>query len=127
VKQKDALTNYQTINDITASQLGTHDDTKMCLLQGCQMVCFRIKNPNLGKFWRVLHRKMLVHFMDTCLVRFTVFCYILWTFGIVCGNLVYFFPFWYFVPRKIWQPWPAHGCDVNFASVMHVYVSLHQG
>jgi hypothetical protein len=39
------------------------------------------------------------------LVHFTVFCYVLWTFVIVCGNLVYFFPFWYFVPRKIWQPW----------------------
>jgi hypothetical protein len=22
--------------------------------QGCQMVCFQTKNPNLGKFWRVL-------------------------------------------------------------------------
>jgi hypothetical protein len=33
-----------------------------------------------------------------------VFCYILWTFGTVRGNLVYFFPFWYFGPRKIWQP-----------------------
>jgi hypothetical protein len=38
------------------------------------------------------------------LVHFTVFCYILLTFGIVRGNLVYFPPFWYFVPRKIWQP-----------------------
>jgi hypothetical protein len=37
-------------------------------------------------------------------VHFTVFCYILWTFGIVRGNLVYFSPFRYFVPRKIWQP-----------------------
>jgi hypothetical protein len=37
------------------------------------------------------------------LVHFTVFCYILWTFGIVRGNLVYVSPFWYFVPRKIWQ------------------------
>jgi hypothetical protein len=27
------------------------------------------------------------------LVHFTVFCYILWTFGIVCGNLVHFFHF----------------------------------
>jgi hypothetical protein len=27
------------------------------------------------------------------LVHFMVFCYILWTFGIVRGNLVYFFPF----------------------------------
>jgi hypothetical protein len=24
------------------------------------------------------------------LVHFMVFCYILWTFGIACGNLVYF-------------------------------------
>jgi hypothetical protein len=38
------------------------------------------------------------------LVHFKVFCYIFWTFSIVRGNLVYFFPFWYFVPRKIWQP-----------------------
>jgi hypothetical protein len=33
--------------------------------QGCQMVCFQTKNPNLGKFWRVLQSKMLVYFMDT--------------------------------------------------------------
>jgi hypothetical protein len=38
------------------------------------------------------------------LVHFTVFCYILWT-GTVRGNLVYYFPFCYFVPRNIWQPW----------------------
>jgi hypothetical protein len=29
-------------------------------------------------------------YIDGLLVRFTVFCYILWTFGIVRGNLVYF-------------------------------------
>jgi hypothetical protein len=34
------------------------------------------------------------------LVHFKVFCYILWTFGIVRGNLVYYFSFWYFAPRK---------------------------
>jgi hypothetical protein len=28
-------------------------------------------------------------------------------FGIVCGDLVYFPPFWYVLPRKIWQPWPT--------------------
>jgi hypothetical protein len=27
--------------------------------------------------------------------------------GIFCANLVYFSPFWYFGPRKIWQPWPT--------------------
>jgi hypothetical protein len=26
-------------------------------------------------------------------------------FGIFCNNLEYFYPFWYVVPRKIWQPW----------------------
>jgi hypothetical protein len=39
------------------------------------------------------------------LVRITVFCYILWTFGVVHGILVYFSRFGTFVPRKIWQPW----------------------
>jgi hypothetical protein len=38
------------------------------------------------------------------LVHFTAFCYILLTFGIVCGNLVHIFPFVCFVPRKILQP-----------------------
>jgi hypothetical protein len=27
------------------------------------------------------------------LVHFTIFCYILWTFGLVCKNLVYFYRF----------------------------------
>jgi hypothetical protein len=31
-------------------------------------------------------------------------CYVLWTISIVRGNVVYIFPFWYVVPRKIWQP-----------------------
>jgi hypothetical protein len=25
----------------------------------------------------------------------------------LCGHLVYFLPFWYVVPRKIWQPWTS--------------------
>jgi hypothetical protein len=33
--------------------------------QGCQMVCFQTKKPNLGKFWRVLQWKMMVYFMGT--------------------------------------------------------------
>jgi hypothetical protein len=39
------------------------------------------------------------------LVYFTAIGNILWTFSIFCGHLVYFPPFWYVVPRKIWQPW----------------------
>jgi hypothetical protein len=40
------------------------------------------------------------------LVKFTAIGNILWPFGIFCGNLAYFSPFWYFGRRKIWQPWP---------------------
>jgi hypothetical protein len=73
--------------------------------QGCQMVCFQTKNANLDKFWRALQWKMLVYVFYGHLVHFTVLCYILLAFGKVRGKLVYFIPFWYFVPRKIWQPW----------------------
>jgi hypothetical protein len=31
--------------------------------------------------------------------------YNIWPFGIVCGHLVYIFPFWYVWTKKIWQPW----------------------
>jgi hypothetical protein len=31
--------------------------------QGCQMVCFQAKNAALGKFWRALALKMLLHCM----------------------------------------------------------------
>jgi hypothetical protein len=41
---------------------------------------FRTKNPNLGKFWRALERKMLVYFM--------VIWNILLSFGILYGHLV---------------------------------------
>jgi hypothetical protein len=71
--------------------------------QGCQMVCFQTKNPNLGKFWRAFDWKMF-------------YTYILWPLGISYWDLGYFmtnwyilysfgtfFRFWYHVPRKIWQ------------------------
>jgi hypothetical protein len=32
-------------------------------VQGCQMVYFQTKNPNLGKFWRALEWALLVYFM----------------------------------------------------------------
>jgi hypothetical protein len=55
--------------------------------QGYQMVYFQTKNPNLGKFWRVLQWKMLVYFM--------AIWYIFRTFGIFYGTLVYFEVIWY--------------------------------
>jgi hypothetical protein len=51
--------------------------------------CFQTKNQTLGKFWRVLQWKMLVYFIGTWSLLQS-FCYILWTFGIVRGNLAYF-------------------------------------
>jgi hypothetical protein len=68
--------------------------------QGCQMVCFQTKNPNLGKYWRVFAMKDVGIFYG-CLVHFTVFSYILWTFGIVHGNLVYFSRFGIFTKKNL--------------------------
>jgi hypothetical protein len=45
-------------------------------------------------------------------VYFTSIWYILWPFGIFCGTFGIFFPFWYVVARKIWQPWKE---DVRLA------------
>jgi hypothetical protein len=51
------------------------------------------------------------------LVYFTAIGNIFWTFGIFCDNLVYFPPFWYVVPRKIWQPWSrrVHASDLPYS------------
>jgi hypothetical protein len=46
------------------------------------MVYFQTKNPNLGKFWRALDRKILIYFI--------AICYILRTFAIFCDQWVHF-------------------------------------
>jgi hypothetical protein len=58
---------------------------------------FENKNPNLGKFWRVLQWKMLVNFMAIWSTYFM-------------GHLVYFVAIWYtyfMVIGYIWQPWSS--------------------
>jgi hypothetical protein len=77
----------------------------VCSRQGCQMVYFQTKNPFFGKFWRVLQLKMLLYFMAIWSYPFKSIWYTLWPFGMFYGYLVYFSPFWYVVPKKIWQPW----------------------
>jgi hypothetical protein len=60
--------------------------------------CFQTKNPNLGKFWRVLLWKILVYFMTIWSMYFTLlekFGNILWPFSIFYGHLVYFVVIWY--------------------------------
>jgi hypothetical protein len=61
-----------------------------CCCPGCQMAYFQTKNPNLGKFWRVLQWKMLKYFM----VKWSI----LWPFGILSSHLVYIMAIWYIFP-----------------------------
>jgi hypothetical protein len=70
----------------------------LLLHNGCQMVYFYTKNPNLGKFWRTLEWKMLVYFMTVWNIFTATWC------KTVCGHLVYFSCFGTLGPRKIWQP-----------------------
>jgi hypothetical protein len=44
----------------TSSSFGKPRRLESCAKQGCQVVYFQTKNPNLGKFWRALEYKMLV-------------------------------------------------------------------
>jgi hypothetical protein len=69
------------------------------------MEYFQTKNPNLGKFWRVLQWKMEGLAIED--------------FGIIYDHSLYFatiwyifLPFWYAVPRKIWQPWVGRFSDL---------------
>jgi hypothetical protein len=48
---------------------------------------FETQSHNLGKFWSVLQLIMLVNLMPIW--------YMLWSFGIFCGHLVYFVVIWY--------------------------------
>jgi hypothetical protein len=53
---------------------------------------FSNQKSKFGKMWEGLAMEDVGIFYGH-LVHFTVFCYILWTFGIVRGNLVYFSTF----------------------------------
>jgi hypothetical protein len=57
------------------------------------MVCFQTKNPNLGKFWRVLQWKMFAFLCPFGLFyghwkHFMTIWYILWSFGTFLPVLV---------------------------------------
>jgi hypothetical protein len=92
--------------------------------QGCQMSYFQTKNPDLGKFWRVLQWKVLVYMS---------IWYISCLFGISCGQRVYFMvvwyicsPFWYVVvPWKIWQP--CWATPPGFISLISSFPSKFNG
>jgi hypothetical protein len=45
-------------------------------VQGCQMVYFQTKNPNLGKFWRALECKSVLYFMYVQLESLGYFAFV---------------------------------------------------
>jgi hypothetical protein len=57
-------------------------------LQGCQMVYFQTKNPNLGQFWRALPRLENVEIFMAIWNISLSFGYMLWPFGTFCVHLV---------------------------------------
>jgi hypothetical protein len=51
--------------------------------------------------------------------------YILWPFGIFSTVLGYFHPFWYVMPRKIWQPCSARS-NVAFSLLLGLIKGCHK-
>jgi hypothetical protein len=77
--------------------------------QGCQMVYFETQNPNLGNYWKVLQRKMLVYFMAIwSIVRLfnTLYSHLL---NLLCVHLVYFPSFEMLGQEKSGNPAPKQG------------------
>jgi hypothetical protein len=70
------------------------------LRQGCQMVYFQTKNPNLECLAMKYAGKFYDHF-----VYFAANSYSLLPFGKFYGHFGIFFQFWYVFPIKIWQLW----------------------
>jgi uncharacterized Tic20 family protein len=66
----------------------------LVMYQGCQMVYFQTKNPDMGKFYRLWQWKMLVYFIAVWSI--------LRPFGIFCGHLVYFMVSWYDFPVLVY-------------------------
>jgi hypothetical protein len=66
------------------------------------MAYFQTKNPNLGKFWRVLEWKIVI--FSVVIWNILLPCGIFLLINVkFCGYLVYYYQFWYVLPRKIWQ------------------------
>jgi hypothetical protein len=91
--------------------------------QGCRMVSFQTKNPNLGKFWRVLLWKLLLYFM-------TIWP-ILQPLEIFYGHLRYFVAFWYIFPRfgildqeKSGNPGEQHRLSLEQTQYVQVLASV---
>jgi hypothetical protein len=76
----------RSAQQVRTGDAGQPTSKNLAYNQGCQMVCFQTKNPNLGRFWRTVDWKMFKYFM-------TIWN-ILWRFGIFYEYLVYFVFIW---------------------------------
>jgi hypothetical protein len=85
----------------------TQSDSFCLLQQGCQMVCFQTKNPNLGKFLRVLQWKMMVYFIDT----WSIYSILLYFMDI--WYILVLVACWYLEPRKNLATLSYNGCCCN--------------
>jgi hypothetical protein len=57
------------------------------------------------------------------LESFTAIQYMLWPFGKFSGHFVaYIFPFWYVLPRKIWQPCQSFESFFVFAKIRRIFL-----
>jgi hypothetical protein len=66
---------------------------------------FQTKIPNLGKFWKALECKRLVYSMAIW-NHLKAILYILWSFGDLVGNMVYFPRFGILCRKKSGNPGP---------------------
>jgi hypothetical protein len=80
-------------------------------LQGCQMVCFQTKNPNLRKNSRASDWKILIYFMAVW--------NILRIFGIFCDHSVHFVFIWYILSGFVIM---HHEKSGNSAPMQHIKV-----
>jgi hypothetical protein len=78
---------------------------------GCQMVHFHFENPNFGGPWNSIFYNHLEYLQPFGIIycRFYLYFMAIWYKLCPDGILRPFGTFWYFVPRKIWQPWSTGG------------------
>jgi hypothetical protein len=85
------------------------------------MVYFQTENPNLDESWKVLQRQIMVVFMGILSI--------LGSNGIFYSHLVhlvviwYIFshPFWYIVPKKIWQACSPPKVAFSEPTIIQIY------
>jgi hypothetical protein len=80
-------------------------------IQGCQMVSFQTKNPNLDIFWSALDWKMLIYFKAICNISPTLEIFYDHMYGTFCVHLVHFSGFGIMYQERSGNPDPIQSYD----------------